>query len=110
MRGGVIEEGDFVDAYNRTIKKDGCSGTITTRISESNHQYVVVKGKTIKVKNATKKGYIEAEVGDAIDISGRMQYHRGTVQKGISQTITTMGGDNVAVVVEDEGENDEGTK
>ena len=110
LEGGVIEEGDFVDAYNRTIKKDGCSGTITTRISECNHQYVVVKGKTIKVKNATKKGYIEAEVGDAIDISGRMQYHRGTVQKGISQTITTMGGDNVAMVVEDEGENDEGTK
>ena len=66
-----------------------------------------MKGKTIKIKNATKKGYIEAEVGDAIDISGRMQYHRGTVQKGISQTITTMGGDNVAVVVEDKGDNDE---
>lgn len=107
LEGGVIEEGDFVDTYNRTIKKDGCSGTITTRISECNHQYVVVKGKTIKIKNATKKGYIEAEVGDAIDISGRMQYHRGTVQKGISQTITTMGGDNVAVVVEDKGDNDE---
>ena len=46
----------------------------------------------IKVKNATKKGYLEAEDGDGIDISGRMQYHRGTVQKQKSQTINTMGG------------------
>lgn len=43
----------------------------------------------MKIKNKTKCGYLEAEVGDGIDISGRMKYHRGTVQKGISQTITT---------------------
>ena len=28
-----------------------------------------------------------------------MEYHRGTVQKGITQTITTSGGENVGVVV-----------
>ena len=43
----------------------------------------------IKVKNATKKGYLEATVGDGIDISNRMEYHRGTVQKDKSQTLTT---------------------
>ena len=43
----------------------------------------------IKVKNATKKGYLEATVGDGIDISNRMEYHRGTVQKGKAQTLTT---------------------
>ena len=46
----------------------------------------------ILVKNATKKGYLEAEDGDGIDISGRMEHHRGTVQKQKSQTINTMGG------------------
>ena len=53
----------------------------------------------IKIKNATKKGYLEATVGDGIDISSRMQHHRGNVQKGKSQTITTMGGENVGVLV-----------
>ena len=52
----------------------------------------------IMVKNATKKGYLEATDGDGIDISGRMQYHRGTVQKGKTQTLSTMGGDNNGVI------------
>ena len=44
---------------------------------------------TILVRNATKKGYLEAEEGDGIDCGTRMQYHRGTVQSGMSQTIKT---------------------
>lgn len=44
------------------------------------------------IKNATKQGYLEATVGDGIDISSRMESHRGTVQKDKAQTITTMGG------------------
>lgn len=43
----------------------------------------------LKIKNATKKGYLEATVGDGIDISSRMEHHRGTVQKEKSQTLTT---------------------
>ena len=43
----------------------------------------------IPIKEATKKGYAMANLGDGIDMSGRMQYHRGNVQKGISQTLTT---------------------
>jgi DNA (cytosine-5)-methyltransferase 1 len=46
----------------------------------------------IKIKNATQKGYLEATEGDGIDISSRMEYHRGTVQKDKAQTISTMGG------------------
>ena len=41
------------------------------------------------IKNAKKKGYLEATIGDGIDISSRMKYHRGTVQKEKSQTLTT---------------------
>ena len=56
----------------------------------------------ILVKNATKQGYLEATDGDGVDISGRMQYHRGTVQKGMTQTLSTSGGNNNGVVLEEE--------
>ena len=55
----------------------------------------------ILVKNATKDGYLKATEGDGVDISTRMQHHRGTVQKKSCQTITCMGGENVGVVVDD---------
>lgn len=58
--------------------------------------------EVLKIKNKTKQGYLEATEGNGIDISTRMQYHRGTVQKGKAQTITCMGGENVGVVVKDE--------
>ena len=123
-----IEDVAFLDGYNRKIKKDGTIGTITTRVDASNNNYLVVKGNygnghhaknvygtdgvsptittgnhglgtSILVKNATNKGYLEAEEGDGVDISTRMDSHRGTVQKKSCQTITTMGGANVGVVV-----------
>ena len=53
----------------------------------------------IPIKNATKKGYLEATDGDGIDISSRMETHRGTVQKGLAQTVTCLGGENLGVVV-----------
>ena len=57
--------------------------TITTRAGSR------MDDNFIKIKNATKKGYLEATIGDGIDISSRMKYHRGTVQKEKSQTLTT---------------------
>ena len=86
-----LEDGDIIDAYNREIKKD-VSTTITTRVSASNNTFIAIK-------NATEKGYLEAEEGDGIDISTRMENHRGTVQKGLAQTLTCVGGENVGVVV-----------
>lgn len=53
----------------------------------------------ILVKNATKQGYLEATDGDGVDISSRMQWHRGTVQQNMTQTVTTKGGDNAGVVL-----------
>ena len=63
-----------MDCYNRVIRKDDLCGTISTRVSAENDCYVLIK-------NATKLGYLVAEEGDGIDISGRMKYHRGNVQK-----------------------------
>ena len=128
---GEVNEGDVVNhsrPNNPKVGEDGVIPTITTRADELG---VVVLGKytpsghnaarvvdteglsptvmenhgtvtAIPIKNNTKKGYLLAEEGDAVDISGRMEYHRGTVQKGISQTVTTAGGDNIGVVIKDE--------
>lgn len=53
----------------------------------------------IPVRNNTKLGFEYAFIGDGIDISTRMHYHRGTVQRQSCQTLTTMGGENVGVLI-----------
>ena len=88
-----IDDTCYIDTYNKRIDKEK-SGTITTGVSFRNNTFLAIK-------NATKKGYLEATDGDGIDISSRMEYHRGTVQKGKTQTITTMGGENNGVVSDD---------
>lgn len=74
-------EPQLLDCYNKKVIKE-ISNTITTRTSASNNQFIAIK-------NNTKQGYLLAEDEDGIDISNRMKYHRGTVQKGITQTIKT---------------------
>ena len=54
----------------------------------------------LKIKNATKKGYLEAKEGDGIDLTQpNSETRRGRVQKDKSQTITTMGGEHLGVVI-----------
>lgn len=60
-------------------------------IDESNNYFIAINC-------ANSQGYSLATDGDGIDISGRMQYHRGTVQKGLAQTLSTMGGNDVGVM------------
>jgi len=86
-----INDTCYIDTYNKRIDKDK-SGTITTRVSASNNTFLAIK-------NATKQGYLEAEEGDGVDISSRMENHRGTVQKNKIQTITTSGGNDRGVVI-----------
>ena len=54
---------------------------------------VVEKNKNnsvgIPIVEATRKGYKVAHDGDGVDIGGRMTSHRGTVQKGLAQTLKT---------------------
>jgi DNA (cytosine-5)-methyltransferase 1 len=88
-----IDDTCYIDTYNKKIDKEKAS-TITTGVSFRNNTFLAIK-------NATKKGYLEAEDGDGVDISSRMEHHRGTVQKDKTQTITTMGGENNGVVVND---------
>lgn len=86
-----VKETSFIDGFNRTIRNDGNAGTIDTGVNERNTKFLLIK-------NNNAKGYLEATDGDGVDISGRMEHHRGTVQKGKCQTITT-GGADVGVVI-----------
>ena len=78
-------------SHNKSLEETDTSGAITTRVSSSNNTFLAVK-------NATKKGYLEAREGDGVDISSRMKYHRGTVQEQSIQTLTTSCGTDVGVV------------
>ena len=53
----------------------------------------------IRIKEATKQGYKEAYEGDGVNISSRMKYQRGNVQKESIQTLTTSGGSDRGVVL-----------
>ena len=53
----------------------------------------------IEIKNNTKKSYLPAYEGDGVNISSRMKYQRGNVQKESIQTLTTSGGNDRGVVV-----------
>ena len=83
---------------SRTETKDGCIPTLAAR--DYKDPKLVVED-CLMVKNATNQGYLEVTDGDGIDISGRMQFHRGNVQKDMIQTITTDGGNSRGVVVGD---------
>jgi DNA (cytosine-5)-methyltransferase 1 len=72
--------------------KEAISPTLTN-MQGGNRQPMVL------IKNATKKGYLEAYEGDGINISSRMCQQRGNVQKGMIQTITTSGGNDRGVIV-----------
>lgn len=76
-----------LDIDCRAYKDDKVSGTIVT----------TPKNK-ILIKNATKKGYLEARDGDGIDLSQpNSETRRGRVQKEKIQTLTTQDQLGVAV-------------
>ena len=93
LKGMISTEFNSYKLENRLQDLDyACDTLLTSSGSRCPH--------CIPIKNATQKGYLEAEDGDGVDISSRMEYHRGTVQKNKTQTLTTMGGENNGVVVD----------
>lgn len=92
---GVVELGNYSPSGYNATKVVSPEGNVPTIMG--NHCSVYA----IPIKNNTSKGYTLAQDGDGVDISGRMEYHRGTVQKGKTQTLTTKGGENNGVVVEE---------
>ena len=73
--------------FKKNINPDVCT-TITASSSDR------ASDTFISIKNATKKGYLEATDGDGINLSNRMEHQRGNVQKDKIQTLTTSGGND----------------
>lgn len=87
-----MEEKKYSDESLKRIEKNLIKNdilpTITANAMQSiNHQNCALVEEKIAIKNATKQGYLLGENGDGVDISGRMATHRGTVQKGLCQTL-----------------------
>ena len=98
---GEVVDFDSSDEFRREHSTEE-SPTLLTRpklavVEKDNDES---DGGGIPIVEATKKGYKVAHDGDGVDIGGRMKSHRGTVQKGLAQTIKT--DCDVGVVVEDE--------
>ena len=98
-----IYSDDNAGKYNRKAARESCDRSIERGIACT---ITTTAGNRptdnfIKVKNATKQGYLEATDGDGIDISSRMEHHRGNVQKDKIQTLTTSGGNDRGVVNSD---------
>ena len=76
-----------------TLSVRGAGGSqragVSNFIVDNCEDEIKVKDMKLKIKNATKQGYLEATEGDGVDISSRMKWHRGTVQKESSQTLDT---------------------
>ena len=86
------------------------ASTITTRagnratdnylIENKEYDYSKKEGRIIKIKNNTKKGYLDATEGDCIDLcQPNSETRRGRVQKEKAQTITTSGGEHLGVII-----------
>lgn len=96
-----IEDIKSWKAYEKPLEnmektyRSQCRTTLTTRSG-------AYAAGMILIKNNTKKGYLEAKEGDCIDLSQiNSETRRGRVQKQKSQTLTTMGGEHLGVVVND---------
>lgn len=87
------------DEYNNKINGNETIGTIQAGYNVPNHGHRLIIKNKIKIKNNTKKGYLKATDGDGIDISSRMEHHRGNVQKDKIQTLTTSGGNDRGVCI-----------
>lgn len=84
------------ERFLQTLKNTNENGIAATLCTTSGSR---ATDNFIKIKNATKKGYLEATDGDGINLSNRMEHQRGNVQKDKIQTLTTSGGNDRGVCV-----------
>jgi len=92
-------EGSFESA-NRVYDPNGLSPTIPCYHTDAEVKILEERESGLKIKNATKQGYLEAKPGDSVGIGGRMEWHRANVMNGIAKTLTCSEND-VGVVAED---------
>ena len=107
---GRADNDTLNSAIAHTLSVRGAGGNqragVSNFIVDSVEEEIKVKELKLRIKEATKQGYKEAYEGDGVNISGRMKYQRGNVQKESIQTITTSGGNDRGVVVSDKPRKD----
>ena len=92
-------------------KPIGLSPTLTTELAHHTGKNLTPKiireiDYSLKIKNATKKGYLEATDGDGIDLTQpNSETRRGRVQKQSIQTLTTQ--NNLGVITNIKNINEE---
>ena len=92
-------DGSFESA-NRVYDPNGLSPTTTCYHTDAGVRILEERESSLKIKNATKQGYLEAKPGDSVGIGGRMEWHRANVMNGIAKTLICSEND-VGVVAED---------
>lgn len=96
VRLGNIYGEKFGTGYAENVWDKECISPALMTMQGGNRQPLVT------VREATKKGYAEAEVGDSVNIGQpNSKTRRGRVGKQVSQTLTTSGGNEMAVVVDE---------
>ena len=91
--GGVFDKGNKRSQAGGIYDKEQLSPTLTTITMEGG-----LRQPSVLIKNATKKGYLEATHGDGVDLAyPESKTRRGRVQEGLSQTLDT--GDSKGVVI-----------
>lgn len=99
------EQGKGYRFKPQTFEDSDLAKVVTTKAGSRMDDNFIIEEESqprenfLYIKNKTKKGYLEACVGDGIDINMRMGNHRGTVQKGLAQTLKTR--NDVGVVVKE---------
>ena len=96
VRLGNIYGEKFGTGYAGSVWDKECISPTLMTMQGGNRQPLVT------VREATKKGYAEAEAGDSVNIGQpNSNTRRGRVGKQVSQTLTTAGGNEMAVVVDE---------
>lgn len=90
-----------MDEYNKSLNLDPkIAETVQPRSQVPHHGERLIVEDGIPVRDATKKGYSVAHDGDGVYLSN-LKGKRGTVQKGMAQTLRTF--PIVGVVVKGKG-------
>ena len=96
VRLGNIYGEKFGTGYAGNVWDKECISPTLMTMQGGNRQPLVI------VREATKKGYAEAEAGDSVNIGQpNSKTRRGRVGKQVSQTLTTSCGNEMTVVVDE---------
>ena len=109
IEGQELHEGEFIDAYNRNVIKDGTAGTLTTRTNDSNNYFVVdlKRGYPVEVKPESEKPVDGVEV---IGNYSKSDFCQTPIvgKNGIAPTFTENHGQVTAIAIREN--NSEGYK